>query len=225
MGALEKSVPVRKINNTKKEVIFIPMHHIGKREFYTGVKTIIDSLKNIGYVVYYEAVRINRERDSLKSDTLRRKMRQVVGADPFASLAQGGYIDTVNNAIFNKKLKIIKGEHLVNQPSRAMLGIDTTTDIWADAYLSDMIPAYEAKFSIINLTECDFNTGLSEVYSCPRTNNTEHRWFLLAGYRDGIIADKVIKDTHTKIAIVYGSKHFPGILALLQQQDPTWKSY
>ncbi|MEO8770273.1 MAG: hypothetical protein ABI402_09320 [Ferruginibacter sp.] len=224
-GTLEKSVSVKKISNTKKEVVFIPMHHIGKSEFYEDVKKVIDSLRREGYTLYYEAVKVNKENDSLQSDTLRRKMRQVVGADPFAAVANGGYLDTVNHTIFNKKLRIIKKEHLVNQRSRIKLGIDTLRDTWADVYLSDLIPAYEKKYGNIVLTDCDFNTNLSDKYSCQGNKNSERKMYALAGYRNEMIVDKILKDANTKIAIVYGSKHYSGILAMLQQKDSTWKKY
>ncbi|MFT3910531.1 MAG: hypothetical protein QM737_13985 [Ferruginibacter sp.] len=225
LGVLDKSVSLEKISNTKKEVVFIPMHHIGKRDFYKDVKRVADSLQNIGYRFYYEGVRISPVKDSLKTDSLRRKMRYVLGADVFALKSQGGYIDTVNHTIFHKKLKILTKEDLVNQPPYIKMGIDTAKSTWADVYLSDMIPEFEKRFENIILTGCDFNTPLNEKYSCSNYKNKNGKNFLLIDYRNESVADKIMNDSNTKIAIIYGSKHYGGVLKVLQQHDSAWKKH
>lgn len=224
MGVLEKSVTIEKIANVKKEVIFIPMHHIGKREFYADVKNLADSLKNTGFVFYYESLRVSSEKDSLTDDNLRRKMRYIIGSDIFSIKLNGGYIDTVNNTVLHKKLKIIEKEDLVNQPPYILLGIDTASAKWADVYLSEMIPAYEQKFGNIVLSECDFKTPFNAKYSCFKNKDKKAKSFALADYRNQKIAKMITNDPRNKIAIIYGAKHYEGLLKALQQNDSTWKT-
>lgn len=42
-------------SNKKKLVKYIPMHHVGKQNFYLSVKKLVDSFKKDGYVVFYGA--------------------------------------------------------------------------------------------------------------------------------------------------------------------------
>ena len=51
-----EDVAVAELSNHNKTVEFIPMHHVGKREFYDGVKEIVSHYKANGFVVYYEGV-------------------------------------------------------------------------------------------------------------------------------------------------------------------------
>ncbi|MEO7524164.1 MAG: hypothetical protein ABIT58_08725 [Ferruginibacter sp.] len=223
VGAFQKSASPIKISNAKKDVVFIPMHHVGKKEFYDDVKRIADSLQNLGYVFYYEAVKISPVKDSLSADTLRRKMRKVIGNDVFSAKVNGGYIDTVNHTFLHKKLKIIRKENLVNQPPFIRMNIDTAKGRWGDAYLSDMIPAFEKKFGNIALSDCDFSTALDAKYKCSKHKGKEEKNFLLVEYRNECVATKMMNNPDDKIAVIYGAMHFDGVLKMLQQYDSTWK--
>ena len=152
-------------------------------------------------------------------------MRQIIGSDIFSLKLRGGYIDTVNHTFFQKKLKIIKKEDLVNQPPYKFMGIDTISDKWADVYLSDMIPAYEKQFGNVALSECDFKTPFDAKYSCTKNKNKKAKSFALTDYRNENMTEMIINDSNNKIAIVYGAKHAEGVLKILQQHDSTWKSY
>ena len=104
------------------------------------------------------------------------------------------------------------------------MGIDTAKSTWADVYLSDMIPEFERKFEKIVLDDCDYNTPLDAKYSCSKYKNKNGKNFVLVDYRNESIANKIMNDPNTKIAIIYGSKHYDGVLKILQQHDPSWKS-
>ena len=43
-GIFDNRISVRKLSNDKKDLVFMPMHHIGKQAFYDDVKSQIDSL-------------------------------------------------------------------------------------------------------------------------------------------------------------------------------------
>jgi hypothetical protein len=47
IGVFDKEAKEKRISNEKKELVFIPMHHVGKKEFYDDVKKKIDSLHQL----------------------------------------------------------------------------------------------------------------------------------------------------------------------------------
>jgi hypothetical protein len=219
LGVLDDSASLIKARSSEKEIVFIPMHHIGKKQFYEDVKNEIDSLRNQGFVFYYEGVKL-KDNNSLQNDTLRRKVRKILGVD-----VSRGYIDTINNTLFGVKSKNVAKYKLVNQPKNdnSMSGLDTTKDRRVDVYLSDLLEAFEKKYGTLVLNDCDFNTEIGTKYSCSKYKNKEGRQFILSDYRNNYIANEIVADSHTKIALLYGAKHFEGIYEILQKQDPTWK--
>ena len=224
LGVLDKSPTLKRMNNSVKETIFIPMHHIGKQGFYDDVKNKVDSLRKIGYSIYYEGIKFSKDNDSLKNDTLAMKLRKINGVDFRAMKSNGGYIDTLNNTLMGIKIKAISRHKLRNQP-RARNFFDTGVDRRVDVYLSDAVSAFERKYGIIVLNDCDFNKKPGVKYDCGNYNGKGDKKFITEKFRNEFIAGEIIKDTHSKIVLVYGSKHYQGILTELQKQDPTWKSH
>lgn len=222
-GVLDKTVTMRRIKNSEKEILFIPMHHVGKKDFYDDVKNKIDSLRGLGFIFYYEGVKRTLSGDSLSNDTIRRKLRKIIWIDVLSPKMKTGYIDSLGNTTVGISNKNIKRYDLVNQPGRTKLGIDSLNDKWVDVYISDLLEAFEKKFGRLELSECDLKSGYDTKYTCEKYKNKEGRKFVLTDYRNQVIADQILKDTHTKIAIIYGAKHFDGILKELQQKDSTWK--
>src|SRR4030095_9278603 len=51
-------------NGSNKIVVFLPMAHAGKPEFYKNVEQTIFNFKNDGYVVFYEGVKAGIISDS-----------------------------------------------------------------------------------------------------------------------------------------------------------------
>lgn len=222
-GILDKSASPKKISSSNKEVIYIPMHHVGKKEFYADVKMRLDSLQKEGYAIYYEGTKYTRENDSLKNDTIAMKLRKVLGIDLNAMKSQGGYLDTLNGTLVGKKIKAVSKHHLVNQPKNYLM-LDTITAKRADIYLSDALLAFEEKYGTVVLTDCDYRMKTGEKYTCDTYKQKEARQFILIDYRNQHLSGEILNDPHSKIAIIYGAKHFKGVLENLQQKDSTWKS-
>lgn len=221
VGVLDSSASFKKASSADKEIVFIPMHHVGKQSFYEDVKNSIDSLRKEGFVFYYEGVKYSKIRDSLRNDTLAMKLRHVIGLDMRTLSLQGGYIDTLDGTIAGLKNGIAERYKLVNQPKYSLY--DTTVDRRVDAYLSDLMATFEEKYGKLLLTACDFNTKPTDKYKCKKTSSKEEKMFLMLLYRNDLITKEILKDSHSKIVLVYGAKHFDGILKNLQQHDSTWK--
>ena len=221
LGVLEDAPPLKKLANNHKEIVFIPMHHIGKPVFYKNVRHKIDSLRNASYILYYEGVTYHKNNDSMNMDTATLKIRKVLGLDMKSMRTNGGYIDTVNHTLSGRKIKVVSKYKMVNQPRSAML-YDTLQDRKVDVYLSDLLLYLEEKLGKVALTDCDFNTKNGEKYSCKKFNYKKGKKLMMS-YRNNFIANEIIKDEHRKIVLIYGAMHFKGILEELQKQDSSWQ--
>ncbi len=223
VGAFDENAITREISNGDKIIVFVPMHHVGKQSFYADVKRKIDSLHNNGYVVYYEGTKPDMNVDSLTADTLKRKLRMITGIDPVLANKYGGYVDTVTNTFMGSKSKYIKSEKLRNQPSAPALGIHLVKDVRADVFFSDIINAYELKYGKLQLTECDLQTPLGQKYRCKKTVKRKEKLDILLNSRNEFLSNAIVKEERKNMAVVFGAKHFKGLLKMLQEKDPAWK--
>lgn len=220
VGVLDETASVKYISNGKKQIVFFPMHHIGKKIFYDDAKNKIDSLISQGYFVYFESVRMPVT-DSLQKDTIYRKARKITGVDFLSISANKGYIDTANNEIMGLKLSLIEKYHLVNQPKNIYPVNDSAKVKNVDASFPQLITACEQKFGPIVLDQYDFETKLGEKYKYK--NNKELKKYFVEGFRNVLISNAILNDTHEKIIAVYGSRHFDGILEELITADKNYK--
>jgi hypothetical protein len=216
IGALDKEAKEKRISNEKKELVFIPMHHVGKPEFYDHVKRKIDSLHQLGYVVFYEQVIPSPQINKQSIDISYRKYRKIVG-----SLHVKGYLNEAEGTVLGRKMRVAK--QLVNQPFGKAIGLDSTIDLRVDAYLQELIENYENKYDLVQLTDCDFKTAFTEKYKCEKIKNKEALTYFTRVYRNQLIADKILASTYTKIVLLYGANHYEGILSNLKKADTTWQ--
>lgn len=217
MGIYDKKVSFHLVTNGDKKIIFIPMHHIGKKEFYENAKQVTDSLMKNGYILYLESVTPGKNIDSLQKDTLYRKATKLTGVDMFALKNNGGYLDTNKNTLNGYKLK----HKLVNQPKPIPGNYDSARSKIVDATLLQLIKACEDKFGPIILEKSDFEIT-KEKKKKIETKSEIKNYFLLT-YRNELITDSILKDQNKKIAILYGAKHFDGLLENLQKADKNFK--
>ena len=53
-GIYDESIHLETLENDDKEIIFFPIHHLGRDLFYKDVKKKVDSLKKEGYYFFKE---------------------------------------------------------------------------------------------------------------------------------------------------------------------------
>ena len=217
----ETNISLKYISNGEKKLVFFPMHHIGKKEFYDDVKYKLDSFIKEGYVVYYEGVKPSMIKDSLQNDSIYRKARRISGVN-FASMkANGGFIDTINKTLFGKKSNYVVKHNLMNQPKSLISIEDTLRYKRTDAGIIELISACENKFGPVTLNSYDFETSFNDKYKVKRDKNMKK--YFLEGYRNVIISSSIINDANKKILLIYGKLHFKGILENLQAVDKNYK--
>jgi len=174
-----------------KDIKFLPMHHLGKPQFYDDTKNKVTSFKNDDYVVYYELISTKVDLDSLQKDLLRRKYRKLKGFS-------GTYKDVMKDSPILKKY--------VQQPSYKDLGI-TESDIRADITALQFINEWEKQNGIIKLDSIDLNTPFDKEYN-NKLSYSKKQWNNVAiNYRNQYLIDLIKKNNDKKVLIIYGDGH------------------
>ncbi|HNP32652.1 MAG TPA: hypothetical protein PKN96_05120 [Flavobacterium sp.] len=209
LGIYDDKVIITKITKEEREVVFIPMHHLGTASFYDDVKNKIDSLKKTGYYFYTEEVKGNKK-DSI---TIRKSIK--LTGIPFSKTYVG--YKHFFDSIYNGKVKFKK--EIFDQPSPTDFGLDASDSKTVDVTLKEMIDYYESKYGEIKLEPCDFEKSIYEKPNCtskPVTKNVKQEVYL--DFRNRYIIKTLLNDSHKKVAIIYGSEHFIGIREELLKQ-------
>ena len=219
-GIFDTESTLKTLTNKKQKVIFIGMQHIGKNEFYDDVSIKIDSLQKQGYISFYESVSDDKEIDSLITKRSAMKLRKLMGYIPIK------HLDTTNN-IIGAKIKY-KGKHkLVNQPTYSELNVDSLKSVRADIGITELITEFEKNDSTIQLDSCDFKFRLNDKkYNCAKVNKSLLKDFMknyVFDYRNKYLAKKIIQSKNNKVLVIYGKKHFKGLLNELKLRDENWE--
>jgi hypothetical protein len=204
-----KKVKVIEFKNEFKTVKFIPMHHIGKPEFYASVAIEVMSLKDEGYIVYYESARMDRIEDSVKLDEYKRKFRKMLGV----------HIDSTGYAKYFEKSPF---KNMIDQPAYKELGV-TNADVRVDLPQNKLVDAYEEKYGIIELAAGDkqmpFTSGYPRALRLPK----DQVMSIIIDHRNRHLAEYVHKASDKKIVILFGAIHVNGTFDELKNLDNSWK--
>ncbi len=185
-------------NSICKEVIIIPMVHLAKPKYYEESKRIITNLRRKNYSFFYERVAFPNNADSLKLDTLKRKMRKLVG------LAFG--FNLTNPKFRGAYPKFFSsGKYKMQNPDDS--GYSYQVDRLVDLSVLEVLNAYEQKFGKIKLTECDFKTKFDDKYWCDNLKNKD---YVIKDLREKFIIKEVEKSNEKKIGLIYGKIHTKG---------------
>ena len=202
MGIYNDTAKLDKLKNNNKEVVFIPIHHIGTKPFYAEVKKKIDSLENLGFHFYTEKIK-----GDVKDTIALLKLRKFSGI-PF-SKKNSGYIKMIDS-MYNGKVKYKK--EVIDQPSYSALGIDSLKSKNVDVTINEMITYYESKYGEIKLEKCDYENPNNKKSSCKvKPVDKKKGDDAIINFRNKHVIEELLKDKNDKIVIVYGAKHFIGI--------------
>lgn len=208
-GIYDDSVSVKKIKYKEKEIIFLPMHHIGTEKFYTHVNDKIDSLRKLNYFFFTEKV---DTKNSEKSDLM--KLRKIIG---FA-LPNEGYEKILDSILTEKK--IVLKTKIVFQPNYSEWKLDDNNSKNTDATVRELINYYESEYGEIRLEECDLAvTDVSNSTKCKKNKHAGAYETLVLNYRNNLIANAIKNDSRQKIALIYGAGHYEGVKKILDSLD------
>jgi hypothetical protein len=185
-----KNAKVYNYKLADKEIKFVSMHHMGKKEFYDDVKNIIAINKKDGFRVYHERVSSMFEGDSLLRDIIRRKARKIKGFS-------GTYKENVESSMFDK---------YVQQPDNIDLGIDDT-DLWADVNYFQLINEWERINDVIILDSIDLHTPFNEKFNKGVFYTKKQYNKILIEYRNEHLIHLIKTNSDKKILVFYGDGH------------------
>lgn len=228
LGVESEKTELKFIDNREQEIIFIPMHHVGRKQYYDDIANKVDSLQKLNYIVFYEGVTDNKEKDSLIRKKSLLKLRKIMG---FFPQEQKGYLDTTNNIIAGK-LKYKGNYKLINQPKYKQLKVDSLTSIRADVSLTELITDFEKNYGQIKLDSCDYRTSFKDKnYKCGKAKRSLRKKFkngYVKEFRNKYLAEKLFKSEEKKIVVMYGDAHYTGLwyeLYLLDKNYTTIRNY
>lgn len=205
----EKPKPVE-FRNNNKIVKFIPMHHVGKPEFFSRVSETVRMLKNEGYKVYYESARMDEIQDSVQKDLYERKFRKMLGI----------HTDTAGYARFFEGNILFR--NMIDQPKYDELGV-TQSDIKVDISKNKLVDVYEEKFGKIQLDSGDYRIPLNAFYPLSMRLPRENTQSVIIGERDRHLAGFIHHSADNRIIVLYGAIHRKGVFNELVNLDKNWK--
>ena len=219
LGVENEKTELKFIDSKAKEIIFIPIHHVGRKEYYNDIAHKVDSLQKLNYFVFYEGVVDDKEKDSLIRRKSLLKLRKIMG---FFPQGQKGYLDTTTNIIAGK-IKYRGKYKLINQPNYKQLKVDRLTSTRADISLTELITDFEKNYGQIELNNCDYKTDFTEKkYKCGKAKKKLRKKFkneYIEDYRNKYLAEKLFKSEKNKILVIYGDNHFFGLYRELKLLD------
>jgi hypothetical protein len=211
MGVFSDEVKTSSVVNTEKAVVFIPMHHIGTQLFYDDVSKKIDSLKQLEYYFFYE--KIKGDSASIPDSITLLKIRKLL-VIPLSKDAKSNYLSFIKD-----KVKVKLKKDLVSQPQVNIFGLDGKNALNVDCYLNDLITEYENRYGKLELSTCDYQTPFYEKSKCPNDRELKSKSkTIIVDYRNSIVVQEILRNEHSKIAIIYGEEHFVGIKAALLEK-------
>jgi len=199
-----KNAKVYSYNLAEKDIKFIPMHHLGKKEFYDDVTKKVKEYKNKGYTVYYELISTNFTNDSLLRNEIRRKVRKLKGYS-------GTYKENAEGSLFKK---------YIQQPTYPELGTDST-DIRADLNYLEIINEWEKQNGEIILDSLDLNTPFTEKFQKSIDYSNKEYKAIFVEYRNKNLINLIEKSPSNKILVLYGEGHRKNLKKQLKQLNKT----
>lgn len=204
-GIYDERIATRTFSAAGKQIVFFPMQHVGRKEYYEDVKRKVDSLKANDFVFFYEKIK-----DDTKDSLDLYKFRKII----HFGVPKNGYVNLLDS-LYKSGLNF--KYDLVNQPSAYDLGLTDKNSFNVDTTIKTIIGNVE-KSKKITLEECDLANNYTQNYKCKDKLLSKEEWNrYLIDDRDALLAKEVKNSKHTKIVILYGKQHLNGFAKLLQE--------
>ena len=206
---INKKVVLNKISYNNKSLYFLPIRHIGTKDYYQQVTTKIDSLQSLGYHFIFEGNSLHKSYNSI-NDNLEPylKFRKITGIDILLPYSK---IPPYSNYCIKY--------NLIDQPSYSEFGMNESNSKSADLTIKQLIEEYETTYSKIILDPCDYKTNLKEKYSCSKFDENSKKIFnkeIILKKRNENLVNKIKENKNEKLLIIYGENHFEEVKKLLE---------
>lgn len=191
--SIQKDIKVLKNKNSNSTIVFLPMIHIGKKDYYTSIEKVIDSLRKEEYSIYYESIAMSKDIDTLIQKKYYKKFRKFIG-----------FHITLDKD--NKSLPSYTNKKNYIYQDYSLMGLKRYDKV-LDVPINELIDIYEKKYGLIKLTECDIETPLNKQYKC-KTEYKNKSFTITNVLRDSYITDSVLNLKTKKNVLIYGKQHW-----------------
>lgn len=206
---INKKVVLNKINYNDKLLYYLPIRHIGTKDYYEQVTTKIDSLRSLGFHFLFEGNSLRKSYNPIDGNLEPYlKFRKITGIDillPYSKIPPYSEYCIKYN--------------LIDQPSYSEFGMTENNSESADLTIKQLIEDYETTYSKIILDSCDYNINLKEKYSCSILGETSKKIFnkeIILKRRNENLVNKIKENKNNKLLIVYGENHFVEVKRILE---------
>jgi hypothetical protein len=238
-------VPQVTLTNGKKTVVFQGMQHIGSDPFYKGIIYDLEKALTENYVLYYEGVANSTpEGDAWFSKklagggdlsesykALSKTCGLVFQLDYFTLLTEDMLTHPERHITADVTTLQMKQEYdrlMATDPEFARRNKDADKSEAKDSDEGDGLK------SILNVltkgtpgqkalggTVCRGLISMSMSHSAKTADDSPLEPVVL-DYRNKMLAERILGDTHSKIYVTYGAAHIPGVITILRKNDPAW---
>lgn len=197
-GIYDDRITTKTFSIADKQIVFLPMQHVGRKEYYDDVKRKIDSLKSKDYVFFYEKI-IDDTKDTLDLY----KFRKII----HFGIPKNGYVNLLDSLYKSgTKFKYT----LINQPSIEDFGLTNKISFNVDMTIKTLINNVGKSKGIV-LEQCDFINSYTQNYKCTDKLLTKEEWNkYLIDDRNEFLLNEVKKSKFKKIVIIFGKAHLEG---------------
>ncbi|MEG2046537.1 MAG: hypothetical protein RR100_06780 [Comamonas sp.] len=236
--------PQAEMSNGSRNLTFQGMMHIGSESFYHSVIYDLESALANGAVIYYEGVRPDPEGDAWLGQLigggsdLNSRYRTLANAcglhfqsDYFQPLLADMQAHPERHVVADVSSLQMKQEYerlLAADPGFAQAMHKRASQHTLEQTQGDQLARFidwqqRGSTGQKNLAGAVCRGVMSLVLN-PRRSSTEPDPLdaVTLDYRNRVLAQAILADTHDKIFITYGAAHLPGLYALLRQADPRW---
>ncbi|WLD23161.1 hypothetical protein NU10_10640 [Flavobacterium dauae] len=190
-----------------QKLFFVPMIHVNKPEFYEKRKSTIDSLRNEGYIFFYEGIQLELESKE-ETELYAKKFRKITHETLL------NYYDETNEEDRSYKIEGYVFQNDVDY------GLDLDKDINCDLSTKDLVQLYEEKFGKVILTDCDWGTPIGKKYKCSKKDKKGYD-YMISTLRNEHLFNEIKNSKAKKIAVVYGMVHTNVVALMLKHAE--WK--
>lgn len=223
------------ISNGEKTVEFQAMIHIGRKEFYEEVKSHIYTLKENGFVLFFEWVKPGSEENM---DNFDKALWVQFTPDLYENFSKlygvtfqdnSDFLWLVNNLDFNVDLSIdeIMSYYDAKQDKSEMVGLPKEAQDINGLLLDKLATLNEKELQILIYVN---KAILNAIIKSDGAKNSiianfanKDLFDIILHKRNDVVSEAIIESEYKKIVITYGLLHFEWILKNLQKNDPSWK--
>lgn len=240
-------VPVATLSNGKRIIVFQGMQHVATEPFFKSVVYDLEDALSRGYILFYEGVKPADPASNAWFDktitggadlgTAYRQLAGICGlrfqSDYFGLLGRDAQVHPASHIVADVSTSQLRAEYdrLMRTDSNfaeAMRAKENERESGDGGggdgierlvtFLKTGTPGQQEMAGIL----CrGFMTMVMRRSGPPGKGDEQDK--LILSYRNQALASALIADPHRHIYVTYGAAHLPGVLKILQRNDPRWR--